>query len=428
MSEFKTTHTGGPIFVIGSPRSGTSILTWCLGQHPNILPQEESDWMGEFAVDVGARYRIGNMHGERSQLNALSVDRETFFRTFGDGIDAMILRHRQQLEQNCRRVAERCSSQTDPTFNISRSSFEPKTRWVDGTPEYSFYICGLKKLFPNAKFVHIVRDVRSVVNSMLNFRLTGHCGLVETEQQAYEYWLSTVQACVHAELALGSNVVYRLRYEDLVHRSHLALQELLKFLEEPFTDACVEPLARKINSSEVPSDFRAHDPKTDLNVIERALKLSEQLQQPFDGCAASPSARAEFEEKFNERVDFIVGLDAEYRSAQQKVAKLAKGLSWCGAVIAAYLLLAGAATLVGGYGRRPLSIGTDLWLASALVGASIYAFIRRAGLRDFITRAFRRYVGRRASPSVAPLHVRAVERASMADISLRKDGGVKQVH
>ena len=41
-----------PIFVVGSPRSGTSILTWCLGQHPNIIPLEESGWMGDFAIEA----------------------------------------------------------------------------------------------------------------------------------------------------------------------------------------------------------------------------------------------------------------------------------------------------------------------------------------------------------------------------------------
>src|SRR5258707_13348198 len=39
-----------PILIVGAPRSGTSILAWCLGQHPNILPQEESNWLGPFHI------------------------------------------------------------------------------------------------------------------------------------------------------------------------------------------------------------------------------------------------------------------------------------------------------------------------------------------------------------------------------------------
>ena len=54
---------GKPIFVVGSPRSGTSILTWCIGQHPNILPQEESNWLGPFAVDAAVGYQRGSERG-----------------------------------------------------------------------------------------------------------------------------------------------------------------------------------------------------------------------------------------------------------------------------------------------------------------------------------------------------------------------------
>src|SRR6266404_4477573 len=48
-----------PIFIVGSGRSGSTILTWCLGQHPNIIPQEESDWLGPFAIDAAAGYERG---------------------------------------------------------------------------------------------------------------------------------------------------------------------------------------------------------------------------------------------------------------------------------------------------------------------------------------------------------------------------------
>jgi hypothetical protein len=38
-----------PIFVVGSPRSGTSILAWCPGHHPTLFSVLESNWMGQFA-------------------------------------------------------------------------------------------------------------------------------------------------------------------------------------------------------------------------------------------------------------------------------------------------------------------------------------------------------------------------------------------
>src|SRR3954469_3364332 len=91
-------HTVAPIFVVGSPRSGTSILTWCLGQHPNILPTEESAWLGLFAAQAAVHHQMGCLRGERSQLSALGIESAEFFQSLGNAIDTMIRGHRKKLE------------------------------------------------------------------------------------------------------------------------------------------------------------------------------------------------------------------------------------------------------------------------------------------------------------------------------------------
>ncbi len=317
------TPTNKPIFVVGSPRSGTSILTWCLGHHPNMLALPESSWMGEFAINVAISYDIGSARGDRSLLSAMDIQREEFFASFGENINTLILEHRKDL---ARKRARGSSPGTalPSAFTTPRSASEPKARWVDGTPEYSFYICGLRKLFPKALFIHIVRDVTSVVRSMLNFHRVTGIHLVANEEEAYNYWLRTVSSCLLAERAYGSRVVLRLRYSDFVDRSESTMRSLLDFLGEPYTAECLTPLEKRINSSNVPADFKIGDPETNPNLVEQAMRLSTEVEKKPQPPEASPTAFDEMEAAFNERVQYVATLNNEYQKAQQIITTLRK--------------------------------------------------------------------------------------------------------
>jgi hypothetical protein len=310
-----------PVFIVSSGRSGSTILSWCLGQHPNILPQEESNWLGPFAIDAAVSYRRGSIRGERGQLSANFIERDEFLARFGQTINELIVSHRIKFEDaNLRKQA----GWYPPPFTISRSPGEPKSRWVDGTPEYSLYICGLRKLFPQALFVHLIRNVRDVVRSLLNFYPDGRNRLVVNEHAAYEYWLRRVSACVEAEHAYGPSVFYRMRYGDLVEQPEAAMRSLLDFIGEPYAPQCLEPLATRINSANVSPGFDPSDPATDPATVQRARQLSDQLQSSPQPLEASARVAEKLETEFNQRVEYFYDLEAKLGRAQQMIAKLQK--------------------------------------------------------------------------------------------------------
>ena len=88
-----------PIFVVGSPRSGTSILAWCLGYHPNIFPVPESAWMGDFAVNLAMGYDVGAARGILSVLSAMRISRDELFWNIGRSINSVIIKHRGDLDR-----------------------------------------------------------------------------------------------------------------------------------------------------------------------------------------------------------------------------------------------------------------------------------------------------------------------------------------
>jgi hypothetical protein len=330
-----------PIFVVGSPRSGTSILAWCLGYHPNIFPVPESNWMGDFAVNLAMSYQVGVARGIFSILSAMSISRDEFFSHIGRSINSLVLKHRGDLDRQRlitavqRLLKEKgiylgemtgeldaatsaalrqygideanglLYSELVDSLRTAASDSEHKTRWVDQTPEYSFHICGLRKLFPTALFIHIVRDVDSVVRSMLNFHRIAGTNVVANEEEAYKYWLRTVRACLKAEEAYGPHVVYRLRYTTLVEKPESTLRSLLDFLSEPYSAKCLEPLSERINSSNVPSDFKSDDPATDPVIVEQARQLSASIEETPQSGEQSPAAADELEAEFGARVKHL---------------------------------------------------------------------------------------------------------------------------
>jgi hypothetical protein len=310
-----------PIFVVGSPRSGTSILTWCLGHHPNLFPVPESNWMGDFAVNVALAYQTGAARGDHSILSAMDVRDEEFFAAFGQSINDLILRHRKDLER--KRETRSAALKLDAKWLEATSmAVGPKRRWVDGTPEYSFYICALRKLFPAALFIHVVRDVHAVVRSMLNFHRVAGGRLVSKEQEAYDYWFRAVNACLQAERAYGPKVVYRIRHEDLIGNPDSAMHSLLAFLEEPYTARCLEPLKERINSSTVPADFKADDPATDPAIVKKASQLYVELGRSPQPDEASSAAADKMEAAFRDRIRYVANLDNAYQQALRTSGKL----------------------------------------------------------------------------------------------------------
>jgi hypothetical protein len=327
-----------PIFVVGSPRSGTSILAWCLGHHPNIFPVPESNWMGDFAVSVAMSYQIGAARGIFSILSAMGISRDEFFSQVGRSINSLVLKHRGDLDRKRLIIAvqrllkeqgsylgeatgefdaatsaatrqrgiadesDLLSSELVDSLRTAASDSEYKTRWVDQTPEYSFHICGLRKLFPCALFIHIVRDVGSVVRSMLNFHRIAGTHVVPNEEEAYKYWQRTVRACLRAEEAYGPHVVYRLRYTALIENPESTLRSLLDFLGEPYSANCLEPLSQRINSSNVPPDFESDDPATDPAIAEEARRLSSEIEQSCQPSQQLSAAADELEIEFDARV------------------------------------------------------------------------------------------------------------------------------
>jgi hypothetical protein len=136
---------------------------------------------------------------------------------------------------------------------------------------------------------------------MVNFHRVAGVQLVANEEDAYRYWVRTVSACLLAERAYGPNVVYRIRYADLIDSSESAVRALLNFVDEPFAERCLQPLAERINSSNVPADFKSDNLVAEPVIVEEAQRLSAEIDKTTQPSQASCEAAAEVEATFQQK-------------------------------------------------------------------------------------------------------------------------------
>ena len=274
--------------------------------------------MGDFAIDLSIHYQTGTARADYSLLSSMDVTKAEFFSLFGQSINDLILRHRADLNRRRWQHAAGPNAVMGPKTK-TQLTLNPKARWVDATPEYSMHVCGLRKLFPQALFIHIFRDVTSVVRSMLHFHHVSGQSLVTNAQEAYSYWLRTVGSCLLAERAYGPNVIFRIRHSDLASAPEATLRSIFRFLGEPFAPESLEPLAQRINSSNVPADFQIDDRGTDPSLVKQALQLCREVQESPQPHEASAVAIEEIERVFDERVQFVANLPKEFRRAQDSI-------------------------------------------------------------------------------------------------------------
>lgn len=237
--------TPRPIFIIGSYRSGTSIMTWALGQHPNLFPLEETHFIYKLAVDLDYLYELGSKPGIRSFIGLAQLTPREFRTHFGHACAELIESSRQRTVS--RASSEKFLDKRTINIKLKFSEQDPKLRWIDGTPENAHYVLSLLRLFPAAKFIHILRNPKRVAASLMHFSSAGAHDYAEDE--AYCTWTQMVRACAFAEEALGPGRILRIRHEEIVADPQAVLRRCLIFAGEEFFADCLLPFREKINSS-----------------------------------------------------------------------------------------------------------------------------------------------------------------------------------
>jgi hypothetical protein len=248
--------SGPPLLVVGCGRSGTTLLRLMLDAHPDLAVPGESHFIPELR------------------------------RRFPDPIDPEVLtpallrtphfRHWNVAEST---VWERVRALERPSFaDVVEAAFMANadehgaTRWGDKTPIYVRSIPLLHAMWPDARFVHLIRDGRDVA---LSYRSL-HWG-PDTVWAAASKWRHDVTAGIRDGQPLGTDRYLEVRYEELVGDTKAAVRTICTFADLAFDERMLDPDVRMGHPTLAPEEGRAFHARSQEEVVAGAREWRTQM-------------------------------------------------------------------------------------------------------------------------------------------------------
>jgi hypothetical protein len=196
-----------PFFLVGCGRSGTSLLRSMLNNHSRIAIPTESLFMVDY-LRVQDRFAL-------EDLVDLIID-EPEITEWGLNVEKVDLSDCETVPEVLKRL-----------HNLYASSKHADV-WGQKTPRFVRHMQTLGSAFPDAVFIHIVRDPRAVVNS-----------LTHSDVHRSNPYHGTRRWCMDVEAGLAYEVssparVHRVSYEELVREPKQTLENILEFIGLPY--------------------------------------------------------------------------------------------------------------------------------------------------------------------------------------------------
>jgi Sulfotransferase family len=258
MSESKTPRSRRPVFVLGSPRSGTTLL------YDMFLSA------GGFAVYL-AEANVFNLLAPRFGDFGDRANREKLVSAW---LNSKLFKASGLEETTIRaRILEECRNPGDFLQIVMTEicRLQGAQRWAENSPEGMLYLPLIKKLIPDALFVHILRDGRDVATSLGRLRyvrafpwedrhgLIG-CGL---------YWEWMVEHGRRFGKTIPGEYT-EVRFEDLLANPQQTLDQIASFIDQPLDYATIQQVA--YGSVTKPNTSFHKETQTEFNPVGRWKK------------------------------------------------------------------------------------------------------------------------------------------------------------
>lgn len=217
--------TPSPFFILGSPRSGTTLLRTLFDAHPNVIIPLEYPLIPLFYSKYKNKKPL-NINDIREFIADLQKQiKFDFWEIHRWRIDW------EQFEHEALSIPAIDFAAICMLVNKSfKSCFEKKEILMigDKNPIYSNHALLLAKLYPNAKYIHLSRDPRGQIASLQRQRFGNRL----TPANAYR-WNRQQNLALKCSKMVLSNFI-EIKYEDLISMPESTFARLCEFLGLPY--------------------------------------------------------------------------------------------------------------------------------------------------------------------------------------------------
>lgn len=214
-----------PFFIVCAPRSGSTLLRMVLDAHPRISVVLESIWFNYHALKL-----------QRFQSKAPNCRDEAIRIYFGEIPDTapikILLKHEPAIRQAIKdsqgdlgRIYERLCS------HWAHRLSGPDCIWGEKSVAYSLHIDNIRSAFPEAKFIHLIRDPRGTIYSMSKRSFPHQSDNVFIN---IHFWKRYTDSAMHSLTAVPDSNKLTVYYEDFVRSPEKETRRICQFLHVDF--------------------------------------------------------------------------------------------------------------------------------------------------------------------------------------------------
>jgi Sulfotransferase family len=217
-------------YIVGVDRSGTTLLRAMLASHPDLAIPDEANFRLKLSVEP-EQYEEANGLDLDAFVSALFADR--MFRSWGTS--------EEEIRMALRAAAPRSLSDAMRALFLHAARKEGKTRYGDKTPQAVMVMPRLSRLFPEARFIHIIRDGRDVALSHIHTE-----GFIPSAAEVAIKWKTMIERGQSDGRILGPERYREVRYEQLVEKPEAVLRSLCAYIELDFQPSMLRYFERPL--------------------------------------------------------------------------------------------------------------------------------------------------------------------------------------